>query len=212
MCPDCGVPVQAYQPDTPPKEAPDPGANPQWTVVANAPNAIIGKLIKDQLEDAGIPVLIQRSFAHFTSSDYVPHELRVPRHMLDSARQLIDSIPGYQESRHEQEHEYYGYGADEDEDEYDLLWGARHRWGADQALGEANVAWAERREQWEEVGTEEMGAEKEYVGSDRWYDDRYQDQPSTWIRVVYGILLLVMSLPFILQLLQQLWYLLGGRP
>jgi hypothetical protein len=75
----------------------DPDEDPRWTVVTNVPNAIIGNLIKNQLEDAGIPVLMQRSpsadIAQFSYNDYVPQDLRVPFHMMEDARRLLDSRP-----------------------------------------------------------------------------------------------------------------------
>src|SRR4029453_2677767 len=68
-----------------------------WTVVTNVPNAIIGTFIKSQLEDAGIPVLMQRSpsadIAQFSYNDYVPQDLRVPYNMLEDARRVLDGRP-----------------------------------------------------------------------------------------------------------------------
>ncbi len=72
--------------------------DPRWTVVTNVPNAILGNLIKNQLEDAGIPVVMMRSpsadIAHFSHNDYVPHDIRVPFSMVREARRLVDSPPG----------------------------------------------------------------------------------------------------------------------
>ena len=77
----------------------DPDEDPRWTVVTNVPNAIIGNLIKSQLEDAGIPVFMQRSpsadIAFFSHNDYVPHDLRVPFKMVEDARRLLDSGPDH---------------------------------------------------------------------------------------------------------------------
>jgi len=71
--------------------------DPHWTVVTNVPNAIIGNFIKSQLEDAGIPVLMQRSpsadIAQFSYNDYVPQDLRVPYNMVEDARRLLESRP-----------------------------------------------------------------------------------------------------------------------
>src|SRR5262245_22584536 len=67
ICPDCGVLVEtAEDKGVQPrfemiKGKLDPNEDPHWTVVTNLPNAIMGSLIKSQLEDAGIPVLMQRA-------------------------------------------------------------------------------------------------------------------------------------------------------
>jgi hypothetical protein len=37
-------------------------------------------------------------------------------------------------------------------------------------------------------------------------------RPSRWIKLMYGILLMIMSLPFIIQLLQEIWSMLGRFP
>ncbi len=100
ICPDCGVLVENVASEAQfklVKGTLDPNEDPRWTVVTNVPNAIIGNLIKSQLEDAGIPVVMQRSpsadIAQFSHNDYVPHDLRVPFHMLEEARRLLDSGP-----------------------------------------------------------------------------------------------------------------------
>src|SRR5688500_15003141 len=97
VCPDCNVPVEAREPAAASDERFDPGEDPEWTVVANVPNAIIGSLIKSQLENADIPVLMFRSpsadIAQFSHNDYVPQDIRVPRHLVEDARRLIDSAP-----------------------------------------------------------------------------------------------------------------------
>jgi hypothetical protein len=103
ICPDCGVLVKPRQEkDAPSDLASGKGElgtdeDPHWTVVTNMPNAIIGGLIKSQLEDAGIPVLMMRApsaaIAEFSGNDYVPHVLLVPRSKVVEARTLIDSRP-----------------------------------------------------------------------------------------------------------------------
>ncbi|MEO6456768.1 MAG: hypothetical protein ABIO92_00625, partial [Chloroflexia bacterium] len=55
VCPDCNLRVELRsEPEKKPQPF-EPGEDPQWTVVANVPNAIIGAFIKSQLEDADIP-------------------------------------------------------------------------------------------------------------------------------------------------------------
>ncbi|HEX8599369.1 MAG TPA: hypothetical protein VF952_12735 [Chloroflexia bacterium] len=99
VCPDCNTPV-GMQPAKLEMVRGQLGddEDPRWTVVTNVPNAILGDLIKNQLEDAGIPVVMMRSpsadIAHFSHNDYVPHDIRVPFSMLREARQLVDSPPG----------------------------------------------------------------------------------------------------------------------
>jgi hypothetical protein len=103
ICPDCGVLVKSRgdkgEPSqlAPSKGGLGPDEDPHWTVVSNMPNALIGGLVKSQLEDAGIPVLMMRApsaaVAEFTGNDYVPHVLLVPRSKVIEARALIDSRP-----------------------------------------------------------------------------------------------------------------------
>lgn len=99
VCPDCNTPVrvQPAKLEVVRGELGDDD-DPRWTVVTNVPNAILGSLIKSQLEDAGIPVVMMRSssadIAHFSHNDYVPHDIRVPFSRVRDARRLIDSPPG----------------------------------------------------------------------------------------------------------------------
>jgi hypothetical protein len=97
ICPDCGVLVE----DVVDAEGQRKGAllgrdeDPHWKVVTNVPNAIIGSLLKSQLEDAGIPVLMRRSasadIAQFSGNDFVPQDLLVPENKMSEARSLLDS-------------------------------------------------------------------------------------------------------------------------
>jgi hypothetical protein len=99
VCPDCGVAIES---STPPLKLVKPvelddDSDPEWTVAANVPNAIIGNVIKKQLEDAGIPVLMFRSrsadVGEFSHNDYVPQDLRVPRNRWREARELVYAEP-----------------------------------------------------------------------------------------------------------------------
>ena len=99
VCPDCDAPLQ-LQPGKVEVGRGELGddEDPRWTVVTNVPNAIIGNLIKNQLQDAGIPVLMMRSssadIGQFSHNDYVPHDIRVPLSKVGEARRFVDSPPG----------------------------------------------------------------------------------------------------------------------
>jgi hypothetical protein len=247
VCPDCNVPIEARVPEPRLellKGEMGPDEDPQWTVVMNAPNALIGNLLKNQLEDAGIPVLMQRSLADFAHSDYVPHDIRVPQHHVESARELIDSIPGYDDGPD------FGYDDDEDESDWDRQeggWSYRAPGGSGLPEGftvlptEGDVRarqqmrrthsdtppgwyWADEVTEKDEHEPEEERAlpaardnyrhtYRERESYDQgWNEGDSWAGPSKWIRIIYGILLLVMSLPFILQVLQQMWDIMwGGR-
>lgn len=99
ICPDCGVLIVTVDEEQGDGKQAVLGVDedPRWTVVTNVPNAIIGTLIKSQLEDAGIPVLMRRSasadIAQFSGNDFVPQDLLVPESKKDLARTLLDSRP-----------------------------------------------------------------------------------------------------------------------
>lgn len=218
--------------------------NPQWTVVGNVPNAIIGNLIKSQLEDAGIPVLLMRSnsvdVAEFSHNDYVSHDLRVPFNRLREARQLIDAPP--------------------DSDPLGAMWEDYGNSQDDPHAGEAGIPAATLPEGWSVLPTEadlhirqrsrrtmrrepegwywsgerndeQQGRPPEFDphwqslydrsldsdppdDADRDLYETYREPrgkqhdpyaPSKWVRVIYAILMLAMSLPFIFNLLQNIW-------
>lgn len=101
VCPDCGVAIEQVAPQIrlvrPEAGELDDDTDPEWVVAANVPNAIIGNVIKQQLEDAGIPVLMFRSrsadIGEFTHNDFVAQDLRVPRDRWAEARQLVYAEP-----------------------------------------------------------------------------------------------------------------------
>jgi hypothetical protein len=246
VCPDCDVRIEARMPGPElelGKGELRPDEDPQWTVVTNAPNAMIGNLLKNQLEDAGIPVLMQRSLADFAHSDYVPHDIRVPQNHVESARELIYSIPGYDDGPD------FGYEDDEEESDWDRQesdWAYRAPSGSGLPEGftvlptEGDVRarqqmrrthsdtppgwyWTDETAERDEYTPEEErvvpSARDNYRHTYReretydqgWDADDSWSGPSKWIRIIYGILLLVMSLPFILQVLQQMWDIMWGR-
>ena len=97
-CSDCEV---ALEPGTPPlPESPqtfDYGQFRDWVILTNVPNVMMGNLLKDQIEQAGIPVLMKRSratdIAEFSHNDFVMHDLYVPLRFAMRARRLVDSPP-----------------------------------------------------------------------------------------------------------------------
>jgi hypothetical protein len=236
VCPDCGTPIESRPRLEVVKGGIDPNADPQWTVVTNVPNAIIGNLIKSQLEDAGIPVLMLRSssadIAYFSHNDYVPHDLRVPRHLVREARRLIDSAPG----------DDYGprpWPGVFDEDEEDVAEGGENQYtfrNGDGSTRDLPEGWtmlptesdikarqevrrthgeALRGWYWSDhTGPGDSDAQSGY-GEDGDEEYEYEDnpsysgegwyKPSRWVMIFYGILITAISLPFIFQLLEQLW-------
>lgn len=98
VCADCGA---ALEPGSPPvAPAPDPGLLDysqfhDWVNLTNVPNLYVGSVLKDQIEQAGVPVLMKRSRASdiglLTHNDYVAHDLYVPRRYARRARRIVDS-------------------------------------------------------------------------------------------------------------------------
>lgn len=233
VCPDCNVPVRLIVKE-PPVEHSNPalgeGDNPKWTIAANVPNAIIGSLIKSQLEDAGIPVIMMRSrsadIAEFSHNDFVPQDIRVPGHLREQARQLIYATPDNLTFLNDT----YGEGDEPDEGlapdtsslpegwsllprESDVL----SRWEMTSGRGETPSGWHWSDRQRESDYEEEPEPQEEKIAWD-WRaeygnanpksrgviaDEEWPKSPK-WIRIVYGIMLLAISLPFIIQLFEQL--------
>jgi hypothetical protein len=96
-CPDCGSALAPPEPPAPPREPLDLEQFRDWTVLMNVPNSFMGHFLKDQLEDAGIPVLMKRSratdIAEWSHNDFVMQDLYVPRRFLQRARRLVNSPP-----------------------------------------------------------------------------------------------------------------------
>lgn len=241
ICPDCGEQLQVVEPRLRViKGELDPQQDPRWTYATNVPNAIIGNLLKSQLEDAGIPVIMRRSnsvdIAEFSHNDFVPQDLLVPLHQVREARRLLDSPPGNSYGPQYPD-DYEGY---EDEDEesrgappasqestmppgWSMLpteADVHARQQVRRSHGEAVTGWywtdetplyKERQpdpeQRHDDEAEEEYFEERDsYFGSSGGYDYG----PSRWIRLMYAVLLLVLSLPFILQILGQIWSILGN--
>lgn len=248
VCPDCDTPTEWRPPELRVikgmSQIGSDDADPQWTVAGNVPNAIIGNLIKSQLEDAGVPVLLMRSpsadIAEFSHNDFVPHDLRVPRHLVSQARALIDSPPSsdfdsqdWDDLDQEQE---VGPSPEGEvrrshslPDGWNLLTtdplekdrlensaeGAPDGWyWSDKAQDEAEGAGKNQPQLFAPRASNPAPAygRYEYGSRDDFQDYRPPYTQPKWIRWVYAILLLAMSLPFILQLLEQWWRLSTGGP
>lgn len=229
VCPDCNLRIELRSPPDKKPQPFEPGEDPNWTVVANVPNAIIGAFIKSQLEDADIPVLMFRSpsadIAQFSHNDYVPQDIRVPRHLMEDARRLIDSAPDMEDATGAPQFEQEMYGGSAYSPQG---WSLLPQDDVDSRPNPvAGWRWADTEEQTPASSDERRAGnapstlrELEEENQDDYpYDEKeieYSgDQPYTspkWIRIFYGILLAAISLPFILQLIQQLASAFGERP
>jgi hypothetical protein len=247
VCPDCGVPIESRSPEAePPRGVLDPDTDPEWTAVANLPNAIIGNFIKSQLEDAGIPVLMVSSHSAMTHNEFVPIILRVPRHMVEEARRLIDSPPGNSYGPSEVPRSAFHVSRSDDaQPEHGEPpangSGLPEGWAMLPTEGDVRARQEVRRTHGEILRGwywSDQADQSAYGEADDEYDARYDEydyeyesaeqvrervadpyapredegwyRPSKWIRIFYGILLLAISLPFILQLLQQVWAMFDG--
>lgn len=241
VCPDCNVPV-TYLASEPSDEhsqgpiAPD-GGSPQWAVAANVPNAIIGSLIKSQLEDAGIPVLMMRSrsadIAEFSHNDYVAQDIRVPEHLREQARQLIyatpDILPFAAESYDDEPEDEDSASSAESAQGWSLLPGeadmrsrremivgrgetpAGWYWSDDQPTGYADDQPGPSHEEAPARPQRSTGPYRVNTPSAREEFDEEEEWPrqQKWVRILYGIMLLAISLPFLLQIFEQLARLFG---
>ncbi|MBF6611969.1 MAG: hypothetical protein IVW55_02445 [Chloroflexi bacterium] len=239
VCPDCNVSIGR---PLPPQESGDvvdrlgPDEDPEWTVATNVPNAIIGNLLRSQLQDAGIPVLMLRApsadIGQFTGNDFVPYDLRVPRHFLEQARQLVYSAPSENMTSQPWEAEfddanveqYESEGTEQDRPSRSTLpqgWSMIHNLPNQQETSnpenqEPGWYWADGDQEQAGGGSylpkSEAYSSKQSAGlSSRRHNDynTHYTGPPPWIRIIYGILLAAISLPFILQVLQQIWSMFG---
>jgi hypothetical protein len=218
ICPDCGVAlVEDGEPVRQDRPSLDPGQDPQWTVVTNVPNAILGSFIKSQLEDAGIPVLMYRSrsadVGEFSHNDYVPHDLRVPKSRWEEARAIVDGRPttaGPEGTVNPYLPQGWslitGAGTTREYDESALAGDAQdgegpgwrvYRVDAEEATPGSYDDWGDDFDQQRDRRDEE----------EVYQDSDYADEPvasQKWVKLFYAILLLAISLPFLLQLFAQL--------
>ena len=221
VCPDCNVPVEARSSVASADKRFDPGEDPEWTVVANVPNAIIGSLIKSQLENADIPVLMFRSpsadIAQFSHNDYVPQDIRVPRHLVEDARRLIDSAPDMEDATGTPQFGQEMYGGSSyspqgwsllPQDDIDSKPRPAEGWHWSDGEEQTPYASDERRAENAPSALREPEEDNQedyphYEDEIEYYDDQPYSSPK-WIRIFYGILLAAISLPFIMQLIGQL--------
>ncbi len=273
ICPDCGVLTETIDSGDQPhldvikggRGTYGPDDDPHWKVVTNMPNAIIGSLIKSQLEDAGIPVLMRRSpsadIAQFSGNDFVPQDLLVPESQEDEARELLDSSPDPGPPSWGSDYGNRFDVWDEPDEDIDArkergIEQLRRLWNADLRPESGGIGGSRLPEGWTMLPSErDVRAQKEYqrahgdeggwhrleartnaptdqdlypLDTSEWqgraryeygtpslprlqriersdYDSQRWSGTSKWVRVCYGILLLAMSLPFLLQLVSQLF-------
>ena len=280
MCPDCGVLIETVEERRRLEvvraslDEFGPDDDPRWTAVSNVPNAIIGSLLKSQLEDAGIPVFMRRAhsadIAQFSGNDFVPQDLLVPESREAEARRLLDSAPDtgvgapYWGSGYGGSESYDAWDEEVDESRERELESLRGLWHASPARAEESQGGGGLPEGWtllpterdvrarahhqrthgegeqgpgiggrgSGVGDQELGGgelgETYPVDSSQWqgrsgyeygrpslprlqrversdYDSEGWSGSPRWVRIFYGILLLAISLPFLFQLLEQLF-------
>ncbi len=96
-CADCGRSLVAERPPAPPVP-PLPGGHDALVYATNVPNAIIGNLLINQLKNAGIPAMMRRSpvsdIGEWSHNDFVMHDVLVNASQLEEARLYIHSPPG----------------------------------------------------------------------------------------------------------------------
>jgi hypothetical protein len=211
-CPDCGS--ELIDKVAPEAEEHGPALardeDPEWTFVTNVPNAIMGSFVKSQLEDAGIPVLMNRSrsadVGEFSHNDYVPHDLRVPKKMWGDARAIIDArsdgLFGAEPSAPTGSNIPEGWhmlpGTREEADAERAGW-SLYRVPLDDEQSKSCVdpgGKFDPRPRQSDADLDEVFDEADYINE--------PVASAEWVRWFYGILLLAISLPFLLQLFAQL--------
>src|SRR5947207_1308666 len=90
VCADCGRPLAPGGPPAPPPPAPRADLG-DYVYVMNVPNAIIGGMLVDQLQQAGIPAMLRRNsgadIGDFSHYDYVAQDILAPASLAAQARQ-----------------------------------------------------------------------------------------------------------------------------
>jgi hypothetical protein len=238
-CPDCNSPLATPPPQVPPPLTLERNEDPRWTVVGNVPNAILGTLMKSQIEAAGIPVLMFRSpsadIAEFSHNDYVPHDLLVPNDRLSEARAIMDGThsPGFWSDEWDDESDVaeisgenaegastsekrllpYGwnvFSGDQDPEERSEPAARREApppgwyWSDEPAGAEGH---GPSEQQASQVGRvrripTEYARDESRHGSSGYSGDWYR--PSRATKIIYAVLLLIMGLPFILQIMESI--------
>ena len=207
-CSDCGS-VLVAEPPPPPAPRREPLMAPGDDVVylTNVPNTILGNLLVNQLKDVGIPAFMRRSFSadigEFSYYDFVPHDILVPGSRVMEARRYIDSPPGSP----------YG-GAGPFSAEWQPLTPTLDATGPEPTDGwrlPSESDYLQQRSLRKGHGAGPFGAlgprRAHAAEDDDWDDDVGSGTaPNTqrWFRVIVGLLLLAASLPWFLQIFQQM--------
>ena len=212
VCADCGAPLTpGPKPAVPAPPRRDPGKADPWVYATNVPNAILGNLLVNQLQDAGIPARMLRSASadvgEWSHNDFVPQDVLVPAPLLADARRLITSPPGPLTSGPsgpfpDWEPLQVGEGDTQPlgpapepadgwhglltESDYMAVRALRKTHGDDPAWSEEESPLATRR----------TGRGRGSSGGN-WTDNR-------WFRIAAGVFFLLAALPWLFQILQQI--------
>ncbi len=178
--------------------------------------------------------------AEFSHNDFVPQVLMVPLHLVREARRLVDAPPGDQYGAHFPaeygEFEEEGNEQPDNEQADELSHGnlppgwsmlpteadfqARQNVKRSEGVPDKGWYWSDERPLYEQKPEPNPAGAWDDDPYDSGYaptGDDYGPYPSRgyygqarWIRLVYAVLLLVLSLPFLLTILGQIWTLLNN--
>ncbi|MGI8588638.1 MAG: zinc ribbon domain-containing protein [Chloroflexia bacterium] len=182
VCTDCGtnlLPGRPPRPD-PPAPLPDDGRLDDWTILTNVPNTFMGNVLKDQLEQEGIPVLLKRmrstDIAEWSHNDFVAHDVYVPMRFIPQGREILAGRPTG---------DAWAEGGDDEEDDADE--------GLPTSLNDYGIGYGgdgkyrPRQGEYEEYDT----------GMTNWSHSRVY-------RILMGLLLLTWTLPFLWKMVEAL--------
>lgn len=226
-CPDCGEALlpgagppgeTVEQEKAPPVYTPDMG---QLVPVTNVPNRFMAILLKSQLEDAGIPVLLKSSsgadVGEWSRNDFVPFDIWTPEKLAQDARGIIygrsDRLPARPAHARPPDDDSYPL----DLDTYDISAAGGTTWLALDSPAPLHPAESD----WRGLPTEseylavrrarkKRAASRAQYWSDEDEDDYYDDaddyaaDAGAWwrrrvFRWLFGLLMLAWTLPFMLQ-------------
>jgi hypothetical protein len=180
--------------------------------------------------------------AEFSHNDYVPQDLLVPQAMWQRARDIVYPPGGSSQPLYDEWDEEEGDEDPEDEHSSEGSEDGTYTYAPGGAASELPSGWywadepefqpgkrfthrswgkgsqVEEVEQTEEESDEPLERDKERFGQEdyRSHDYEYQSggwtQPSRLTRIMYGVLLLVLTLPFLIQVFQYLFSIFSRTP